>query len=68
MGKPGRKPQAQVEALRGQITSLLLNGVPTAKIAESVNLSVHTPGARQVYPQGLGRGSTGNPDDSCGTY
>lgn len=42
MGKPGRKPQAQVEALRGQITSYLLNGVPTAKIAESVNLSVHT--------------------------
>lgn len=42
MGKPGRKPQAQIDALREQITQLLLNGVPTAQIAKATDLSVHT--------------------------
>jgi hypothetical protein len=42
MGKPGRKPQAQIDALREKITQLLLNGVPTAQIATATDLSVHT--------------------------
>lgn len=42
MGKPGRKPQAQIDALREQITQLLLNGVPTAQIAKATDLSVFT--------------------------
>jgi hypothetical protein len=42
MGKPGRKPQAQIDALREQITQLLLNGVPTAQISKATDLSVHT--------------------------
>jgi hypothetical protein len=42
MGKPGRKPQAQIDALRERITQLLLNGVPTAQISQATDLSVHT--------------------------
>lgn len=42
MGKPGRKPQAEIDALRERITQLLLNGVPTAQIAVTTDLSIHT--------------------------
>jgi len=40
MGKPGRKPAAEMEALREKIKALYLNGVPYAQIAKACDLSI----------------------------